>query len=43
MKLVIYIPCLNESKTIMDLLDSIPQKLVGVNDIEILIIDSVII
>jgi len=40
MKLVIYIPCLNESKTIMDLLDSIPQKLVGVNDIKILVIDD---
>lgn len=40
MKLIIYIPCLNESKTIIDLLDSIPQKLEGVSDIKILVIDD---
>lgn len=40
MKLIIYIPCLNESKTIIDLLDSIPQKFEGIYETEILIIDD---
>ena len=40
MKLIIYIPCLNESKTIVDLLNSIPLKLDGVNYIKILVIDD---
>jgi len=40
MKLIIYIPCLNESKTIVDLLNSIPRKLDGINYIKILVIDD---
>lgn len=40
MKLIIYIPCFNESKTIVDLLSSIPKKLDDIDDIKILVIDD---
>ncbi|MFA5499798.1 MAG: glycosyltransferase family 2 protein [Candidatus Omnitrophota bacterium] len=40
MKLVIQIPCLNEEKTLPLTLRSIPQKIDGIDEVEILIIDD---
>ena len=40
MKLVVQIPCLNEEATLPLVLDSIPSKIEGIDDIEILIIDD---
>lgn len=40
MKLVVMIPCLNEEETLPLVLESLPQKIEGVDDIEILIIDD---
>jgi glycosyltransferase involved in cell wall biosynthesis len=40
MKLVIQIPCLNEEKTLPQVLKSMPRKIPGVDKIEILIIDD---
>lgn len=40
MKLVIQIPCLNEAATLPDVLDSIPTKIDGIDEIEVLIIDD---
>lgn len=40
MKLVVQIPCLNEEKTLADVLKNIPKKIVGIDEIDILIIDD---
>ncbi len=40
MKLVVQIPCLNEEETLPLVLKSIPKKIDGIDDIEILIIDD---
>ncbi len=40
MKLVIQIPCLNEADTLPLVLKSIPRKIPGIDDIEILVIDD---
>ena len=40
MKLVIQVPCLNEEKTLPLVLNSIPKRIPGISDIEILIIDD---
>lgn len=40
MKLVVQIPCLNEEKTLPLVLSSIPKKIAGVDEIEILVIDD---
>lgn len=40
MKLVVMIPCLNEEKTLPIVLSSIPKKIAGIDEIEILIIND---
>jgi glycosyltransferase involved in cell wall biosynthesis len=40
MKLVIQIPCLNEETTLPLVLNTIPKKIPGIDDIEILVIDD---
>jgi len=40
MKLVVQVPCLNEEKTILPVLKSIPKKIAGIDEIELLIIDD---
>jgi glycosyltransferase involved in cell wall biosynthesis len=40
MKLVVMIPCLNEENTLPLVLNSIPKKIKGIDDIQILIIDD---
>ncbi len=40
MKLVIQVPCLNEEATLPLVLETIPKKIEGVDDIEVLIIDD---
>jgi len=40
MKLVVQIPCLNEEATLADVLSSIPDKVEGIDEIEILVIDD---
>jgi glycosyltransferase involved in cell wall biosynthesis len=40
MKLVIMIPCLNEEETLPLVLETIPEKIKGVDNIEVLIIDD---
>lgn len=40
MKLVVFIPCLNEEKTLPIVLKSIPKKITGIDKIEVLIIDD---
>lgn len=40
MRLVVQIPCLNEEKTLPLVLESIPKKIMGIDHIEILIIDD---
>lgn len=40
MKLVVQIPCLNEEKTLPLVLKSIPKKIIGVDEIIVLIIDD---
>lgn len=40
MKLVVFIPCLNEEETLPLVLQSIPKKIAGVDDIEVLIVDD---
>lgn len=40
MKLVIFIPCLNEEATLPDVLASIPMHISGIDDIDILIVDD---
>lgn len=40
MKLVVQVPCLNEEKTLPLVLDSIPKKIEGIDEIVILIIDD---
>lgn len=40
MKLVVQVPCLNEEATLPLVLESIPKKIAGIDDIEILIIDD---
>ncbi|HMH30857.1 MAG TPA: glycosyltransferase, partial [Methylomirabilota bacterium] len=39
MKLVVQIPCLNEESTLPRVLESIPKKISGIDEIIILIID----
>jgi len=39
-KLVVQISCLNEEKTLPAVLDSIPKKIAGIDDIEVLVIDD---
>ncbi len=40
MKLVVFIPCLNEEKTLPTVIKSIPKKIKGIDKIEILVIDD---
>jgi glycosyltransferase involved in cell wall biosynthesis len=40
MHLIIIIPCLNEEKTISNVIKSIPKKINGISNIEILVIDD---
>ena len=40
MKLVIMIPCLNEEATLPLVLQTIPKKIAGINEIEVLLIDD---
>ncbi len=40
MKLVIQIPCLNEEKTLPDVLRDIPKKIPGIDSIEVIVIDD---
>jgi glycosyltransferase involved in cell wall biosynthesis len=40
MKLVVFIPCLNEEQTLPTVINSIPKKIKGVDKIEILVIDD---
>lgn len=40
MKLVVMIPCLNEEETLPLVLESIPKKIKGIDEIEVLIIDD---
>lgn len=40
MKLFIQIPCLNEEKTLPLVLESIPKKIDGIHDIQVLVIDD---
>lgn len=40
MKLVVFIPCLNEEETLPMVLSTIPKKIAGVDDIEVLIVDD---
>lgn len=40
MKLVVMIPCLNEEQTLPLVLETIPEKIKGIDEIEILIIDD---
>ena len=40
MKLVVQVPCLNEEKTLPLVLKSIPKKIPGISEIEVLIIDD---
>src|SRR5580704_16185580 len=40
MKLVVFIPCLNEEETLPLVLQSIPKKIAGIDDIEILVVDD---
>ena len=40
MKLIVQIPCLNEEATLPLVLESIPKKISGIDDIEILIVDD---
>lgn len=40
MRLVVQIPCLNEEKTLPSVLESIPKKIIGIDHIDILIIDD---
>src|SRR5581483_7376694 len=40
MKLVIFIPCLNEEKTLPPTLKSIPKNIPGIDEIQVLIIDD---
>lgn len=40
MKLVIFIPCLNEEETLPLVLATIPKKIPGIDDVEVLIVDD---
>jgi glycosyltransferase involved in cell wall biosynthesis len=40
MKLIVQIPCYNEEKTILQVLQEIPKKIEGVDTIETMIIDD---
>ncbi|MFS8118074.1 MAG: glycosyltransferase family 2 protein [Microcoleus sp.] len=40
MKVIVQVPCLNEEKTLGLVLDSIPKKIPGVDEIEVIIIDD---
>lgn len=40
MKLFVQIPCLNEEKTLGIVIDSIPKKIKGIEEIEILVVDD---
>ncbi len=40
MKLVIQIPCYNEEKTLPETINSLPKKIEGISEIEILIIND---
>ena len=40
MRLVIQVPCLNEEHTLPLVLESIPKKIEGINEIVVLIIDD---
>lgn len=40
MKLVVQIPCLNEEKTLPLVLQTIPKRIKGIDDIEVLVIDD---
>jgi glycosyltransferase involved in cell wall biosynthesis len=40
MKLIVQIPCFNEEKTLPLTLEEIPRKLIGVDEVEILVIDD---
>lgn len=40
MKLVIFIPCLNEEETLPDVFATIPKKIKGIDEIEVVIVDD---
>lgn len=40
MKLIVQIPCYNEEDNLKDVIDGIPKKISGVDEIEILVIDE---
>jgi len=40
MKLIVQIPCYNEEKTILQVLQEIPKKIKGIDSIETVIIDD---
>jgi glycosyltransferase involved in cell wall biosynthesis len=40
MKLVVFIPCLNEEETLPAVLKTMPKKIVGIDDIEVVVIDD---
>lgn len=40
MKLIVQIPCLNEERTLPDVLATIPRQIPGIDEIEILVIDD---
>ncbi len=40
MKLVVQIPCLNEGRTLAEVLDSIPRKIKGFSSVEVVVIDD---
>ena len=40
MKLVVQVPCLNEEDTLPDVLGSIPRRIAGIDEVEIVVIDD---
>ena len=40
MKLVIQIPCFNEQDTILEVLNSIPKKIDGIDEIKVFVVDD---
>ena len=40
MKLVVQVPCLNEEETLPSVLESIPRRIPGVDEIVVLVIDD---
>ncbi|MDD4151893.1 MAG: glycosyltransferase, partial [Candidatus Gracilibacteria bacterium] len=40
MKLIIQVPCFNEEKTLLSVLEELPTKIDGIDEIETMIIDD---